>query len=225
MDGTTEEPAGRDNGNDERQSPGLLLASLVDAGPNERRRIEQRLVDEIFEPTVHRVCAKFGRLSRADVEELVSSALAELLQEPDRYDPSGASLAGFLFMVVSRDAMNRLDREERRPSRLRLSDIPALERAKFPDQADSSDDSDEPPDHQRDRLRAALSVLPPRPREVLRHHAEGLTNPEIADLLDCSQPAVRVALHRGRKQLREELLRNGVRNDRGGERERTEDEA
>lgn len=225
MDSSTEGPAGRENGDDERPRAGLLLASLVDAGPDERRRIEQRLVDEVFELTVRRVCAKFGKLSRADAEELVSSALTELLEKPDRYDPSRSSLAGFLFMVVSRDAMNRLDREARRPSLLRLSDIPALSRAEFPDRADSSDDSGETPGNQSDRLRAALSELPPRPREVLLHHAEGLTNPEIADLLDCSQPAVRVALHRGRKRLREELIRNGVRNDGDGEGEVTEDEA
>ena len=40
---------------------------------------------------------------------------------------------------------------------------------------------------------------------ILLHDVEGLTNPEIAELLGASVPAVKIRLHRARNRLRDAL--------------------
>ena len=42
---------------------------------------------------------------------------------------------------------------------------------------------------------------------ILLHDTQGLTNPEIAEMLDLSLATVKIRLHRARKRLREALLR------------------
>lgn len=55
-------------------------------------------------------------------------------------------------------------------------------------------------------VRDAVSVLPPGQRDaVLMHYIDGLSCEEIAALLDSSPGAIRVRLHRARRQLREQL--------------------
>lgn len=52
---------------------------------------------------------------------------------------------------------------------------------------------------------------------ILLHDTQGLTNPEIAQMLDLSLPTVKIRLHRARKRLREALDRacSFYRDDRG----------
>ena len=58
----------------------------------------------------------------------------------------------------------------------------------------------------RGRLRQALSTVSPRAAEIFAlRYFEGLGNKEIARLLDTSQTAIAVTLHRTRARLREEL--------------------
>ena len=55
-------------------------------------------------------------------------------------------------------------------------------------------------------LKAALDNLPPRQREVvLLRDLEGLSGPEVSDVLGLSPGNQRILLHRGRSQLRQEL--------------------
>jgi RNA polymerase sigma-70 factor (ECF subfamily) len=55
-------------------------------------------------------------------------------------------------------------------------------------------------------LKAALEGLPPRQREVvLLRDLEGLSSPEVCDVLGVSPGNQRILLHRGRSQLRREL--------------------
>jgi RNA polymerase sigma-70 factor (ECF subfamily) len=55
-------------------------------------------------------------------------------------------------------------------------------------------------------LAAALELLPERQRAVVvLRDVEGLTTPEVAQVLGLSEGNVRVLLHRGRMRLREEL--------------------
>lgn len=56
------------------------------------------------------------------------------------------------------------------------------------------------------RLRQALGTVSPRAAEIFAlRYFEGLGNKEIAQLLDTSQTAIAVTLHRTRARLREEL--------------------
>lgn len=201
-----------------QRGPADIVAALRrPQRPRQRRRLQRELVDRLYETLVARACAKFSKhLERADAEELVSAALGELLYAPQQYDPDGASVENYLLMVISRDVLNRLDREERQPDRLAFRDIPATSRSVSPEESPASDEESDEGDWT-DQVREAISELPPRPQEVVTHRAQGLTNPQIAELLDCSQPAVRVAYHRGLKRLREILDCNGLRNGGSGD--------
>ena len=57
-----------------------------------------------------------------------------------------------------------------------------------------------------DRLHATLERLPARQREVLLlRDVDGLSSPEVCEVLDISEGNQRVLLHRGRSQLRQAL--------------------
>lgn len=202
---------------EQRGTADIVAALRRPQRPRERRRLQRELVDRLYETLVALACAKFNKhLERADAEELVSAALGELLGNPEQYDPDGASVENYLLMVISRDVLNRLDREERQPDRLAFRDIPATSRSVSPEESPASDEESDEGDWT-DQVREAISELPPRPQEVVTHRAQGLTNPQIAELLNCSQPAVRVAYHRGLKRLREILDCNGLRNGGSGD--------
>jgi len=58
-------------------------------------------------------------------------------------------------------------------------------------------------------IREFVDQLPPEYRAVVvLHDLEGLTNPEIAQALDCSLDAVKIRVHRARRQLRALLGEN-----------------
>lgn len=59
---------------------------------------------------------------------------------------------------------------------------------------------------ERDQLRRALAVLPPRMRAalVLRHYV-GLSEQETADVLHCSVGNVKALVHRARERLQRQL--------------------
>jgi len=58
----------------------------------------------------------------------------------------------------------------------------------------------------RERVQSALQVLPVDQREALvLKYLHGLSLPEMAELLSCSVPALKMRLLRGREALREML--------------------
>jgi RNA polymerase sigma-70 factor (ECF subfamily) len=67
-------------------------------------------------------------------------------------------------------------------------------------------------------IRDFVDCLPPDYRAVIvLHDLEGFTNPEIAEALDSSLDAVKIRLHRARRQLRQMLSENcDVEVDPGG---------
>ncbi|MBO4872493.1 MAG: RNA polymerase sigma factor [Lachnospiraceae bacterium] len=55
-------------------------------------------------------------------------------------------------------------------------------------------------------LEEAIAALPPRQREILLlHFADGFSESEIAEMLDCGRENVRKTLYRARKQIRRYL--------------------
>jgi RNA polymerase sigma-70 factor (ECF subfamily) len=93
--------------------------------------------------------------------------------------------------------------------------IPAVDRSRF----DASGAWMSPPQHWvedsedrvlaeglADRLHATLQRLPARQREVLLlRDVDGLSSPEVCEVLEISEGNQRVLLHRGRSQLRQAL--------------------
>lgn len=136
----------------------------------------------------------------ADAEDVCQEAFLIALErleecrEPQRF-------AAWLMRIVRNRALNF------RESRSLRAGVP-LERAA---EAAGGDDPGREAERSelRQRLLAALAVLPESQREVvLLHDLEGWRHREIAELLGTSEGAVRVRLHEARRRLRSELEGN-----------------
>lgn len=132
-----------------------------------------------------------------DVLQTVFLRLADLAHRPDLSRSPGAYL--------QRAAINAaLDVVRRRASGRVL---PLEDRAEqVPGGPRNAADREAQRKELRDRLRAALGQLPPKAAEVFAlKHFEGHPNHEIARMLEMSNTAVGVTLHRARERLKELL--------------------
>ena len=140
----------------------------------------------------------------ADAEDVCQDAFLTALQKLDECrDPE--RFAGWLLRIVRNQALNFRERRARREGE-------PLERVTSTAMAAGGDDPAREAERSelRERLVAALDVLPPSQREVvLLHDLEGWAHREIAELLGTSEGAVRVRLFEARRRLRSELEVDG----------------
>lgn len=140
--------------------------------------------------------------SAAAAEDLLQETFLAAYQARDRYRAQGSPRAWLLTIARNR-ALNAL-RDEART--VVDSERVAAELERLPARADQ-------PEEEALRLElraeilAAMQALPPARREaVILRDVEGCSYSEIAAVLESSEAAVRMLVHRGREQLRE-LLR------------------
>ena len=128
----------------------------------------------------------------AEAEDVVQDAMMRLWQMAPDWQQGEAKLSSWLFKVVSNLCTDRL----RKRRGVGLDEI--------------AEPIDEAPGAaarmmQAERLSAldtALGTLPDRQRQaVVLRHIEGLTNPEIADILDVTVEAVESLTARGKRAL------------------------
>ena len=143
----------------------------------------------------------------ADAEDVGQDAFLVALEKLDECrDPK--RFAAWLMRIVRNRALNFLESR-------------SLRQGEPLDEAASATEGDDPEwragqSELRDRLLAALALLPPGQREVvLLHDLEGFKHREIAVLLGTSEGAARVQLFQARRALRR-LLESGDRGDRDG---------
>lgn len=143
-------------------------------------------------------------LGRADAEDVVQEALLaaylglDRLRRPERFGSWLCAIAANLAKMRLRQRGSLLSFDElggRRPSAdgvdLRLSPEETVEAAEL-----------------LELVRSAFQALPSRQRDVaLLYYVDGLSCGEIAALLGSSTGAVRVGLHRARRELRRRLDR------------------
>jgi RNA polymerase sigma-70 factor (ECF subfamily) len=151
-----------------------------------------RLVAEV-RPELHRYCARMTG-SVADGEDIVQDTLARayyMLAEL----PAMPELRPWLFRVANNRALDSLRRYDRRMGESLEGD------AALADHLAAADDALA----QQQAVAAALArflELPPVPRScVILKDVLGHSLDEIAALLELGLPAVKAALHRGRKRL------------------------
>ena len=134
----------------------------------------------------------------ADAEDVCQDAFLAALEKLDECrDPE--RFAAWLLRIVRNRALNFRERRTRREGEP-LERVPAAA-AGGDDPARDAERSE-----LRERLVAALDLLPPSQREVvLLHDLEGWAHREIAELLGTSEGAVRVRLFEARRRLRSEL--------------------
>jgi RNA polymerase sigma-70 factor, ECF subfamily len=136
----------------------------------------------------------------ADAEDVCQDAFLAALEKLDECrDP--ARFGAWLLRIVRNRALNFRERRARREGE-------PLERLGAGAMAASGDDPAREAERSelRERLLAALAVLPPTQREVvLLHDLEGWPHRDIGELLGTSEGAVRVRLLQARRRLRDVL--------------------
>ncbi|MGH7498960.1 MAG: sigma-70 family RNA polymerase sigma factor [Gemmatimonadales bacterium] len=141
---------------------------------------------------------------RADAEEVVIEAFAQVWREASRFEPSRGSVAGWLTMIARSRA---LDTVRARVRRERITASAAADRPDVspgmsewrPDALSALDDAE-----RRTRIREALDTLSPPQRQAIElAYFEGLSQSEIAERLQQPLGTVKTRVRLGMQKLRE----------------------
>jgi RNA polymerase sigma-70 factor, ECF subfamily len=141
---------------------------------------------------------------RADAEEAVIEAFAQVWREAPRFEPARGSVAGWLTMIARSRA---LDMVRARARRDRITASAAADRPGAspgmsswrPDAGGALDDSE-----RRAQVRQALDTLSPPQRQAIElAYFEGLSQSEIAERLQEPLGTVKTRVRLGMQKLRE----------------------
>jgi RNA polymerase sigma-70 factor (ECF subfamily) len=145
--------------------------------------------------------------NQAEAEELTQDTYTRALERIGQLRDPQASLA-WLYRIATTVTLNRL--RQRRPSTILLDTVApadaeaeqAAARERTPSLLEGALESSE----MSECVQGYLAALPDDYRiAILLHDAHGLSNPEIAQLLDCSLATAKIRVHRARERLRETL--------------------
>lgn len=131
-----------------------------------------------------------------DAEDAVHEAFVAIIRNIEKfYDIESPKTRSLIVLIVERKAIDILRKKQRENLVEINEDILGIE-------------MQTPGDH---GLADAMTRLPAHYREVLlMRYDNGLSNRDIAKILDISESGVRKMLGRAKRQLRSELLKEGV---------------
>ena len=183
-------------------------AALVAALRRDASDAAQALV-EAYGDRVYRLALRITG-SREDAEEAAQDALWTVARKIDSFKGDSA-FGSWLYRIAANAAYQKIRSRKGRAREIALDEVvPALD-------ADGRhwepmDDWSRRVDEQamqnelRDVLEEAIASLPPDYRTaVVLHDVEGMSNPDIAETLGISLPAVKSRVHRSRLYLRQRL--------------------
>jgi RNA polymerase sigma-70 factor (ECF subfamily) len=134
-----------------------------------------------------------------DAEEVVQEVFAQSWRQADRYDPSRATVAGWLMMQAKSRAIDRLRGRRARPD---ATAAPGHAMPDMPDPAAGPDLSAVQAEEAR-RMREALRSLPALQRTAIElAYYDGLTHSEIAERLAQPLGTVKTRIRQGLLTLR-----------------------
>jgi RNA polymerase sigma-70 factor (ECF subfamily) len=183
-------------------------AALVEALRREDTEATEQLVER-FVDRVYRLALRITG-SREDAEEVAQDALWTAGRKIHTFKGDSA-FGSWLYRITANAAYMKLRSRKARAQEIALDDVlPTLDEAgvHFEPMDDWSPRVDEQAvrGELRQVLEHAIDDLPPDYRTVLvLHDVEGLPNPEIAETLGLSLPAVKSRIHRSRLFLRKRL--------------------
>ena len=143
-----------------------------------------------------RVMAHAYRLlgNRAEAEDVTQEAMLRLWKQARDWRQGEAKVTTWLYRVVANLCIDR--RRRARGGAVALDAIPE------PEDGRASAAEDLQQRARADALQSALNDLPDRQRQaVVLRHIEGLTNPEIAGIMEISVEAVESLTSRGKRAL------------------------
>src|SRR5271163_3370770 len=142
---------------------------------------------------------------RAVAEELAQDVFLRVYRFRNRYQPE-AKFTTWLFRITTNVALNWRRDTRRETAHLRLdAALNDARRIQVPDQTLRADQQ-LLAEHHAQEIRDAIDSLPPKQlAAVLMHKYEGLDYAAIAEVLDCSIPALKSLLFRAYETLRRRL--------------------
>jgi len=146
-----------------------------------------------------RVFAHVARLlrDRAEAEDVTQEAMVRLWQIAPRWEAGRARPSTWAIGVASNLAVDRLRRRRR---------AAPLDTAPEPADAAPGQEARMQQEARAAALHAALAALPPRQAQAVSlRHLEGLSNPEIAAIMDIRVEAVESLTARGKRALARNL--------------------
>ena len=166
-----------------------LLVLYANGDPDAARLLSQRIVPRML-GVATRLLA-----DRAEAEDVAQEAMVRLWRVAPDWRPGEAQVSTWMYRVVSNLCIDRQRSRSRRPG-VGLDDAPEVA-----DGARSAVAVMIEADRMA-ALDAALAQLPGRQRQaVVLRHIEGLTNPEIATVMDVGVAAVESLTSRGKRVL------------------------
>ena len=162
----------------------LMRAGRGDAGA--ARSLTLRLAPRVM-AHAHRLLG-----NHAEAEEVTQEALLRLWRMASGWRPGEAKVTTWLYRVVANLCIDRMRR---------AGGVP-LDRVAEPSDPAPGAEGQLQQRARHDALQAALAELPPRQRQaVVLRHIEGLSNPEIAEVMETGVEAVESLTARGRRAL------------------------
>jgi len=183
-------------------------AALVEALRREDPEAPELLV-ETYGDRVYRLALRITG-SNEDAEEVAQDALWTAARKVSTFKGE-AAFGSWLYRIAANAAYQKLRTRKAKAHEIAMDDVlPAFDDAgrHFEPMADWSDRVDEQAlqGELRRVLGAAIDELPPDYRTALvMHDVEGLSNPDIAEALGISLPAVKSRVHRSRLFVRKQL--------------------
>lgn len=170
-----------------------LLADYARGDAAAARALNQRLTPRVF---AHAYRMMGG--DRAEAEDVTQEALLRLWRAAPEWRMGEAKVTTWLYRVTANLCIDRLRRQKSGPA---LDQVP-----------EPMDETPSVAEGMQARARAealetALGQLPDRQRQaVILRHIEGLSNPEIAQIMDIGPRAVESLTARGKRALEALLL-------------------
>lgn len=183
-------------------------AELVEALRRQEADATERLVER-FGDRVYRLTLRITG-SKEDAEEAAQDALWTAARKIDSFKGESA-FGSWLYRIAANSAYQKLRTRKQRSREIAMDEVlPSLDGdgRHFEPMDDWSNRVDERAlqGELRDVLEKAIDALPADYRTALvLHDVEGLSNPDIADTLGISLPAVKSRVHRSRLFVRKRL--------------------
>jgi RNA polymerase sigma-70 factor (ECF subfamily) len=183
-------------------------ADLVEALRREEPDAAERLVER-YGDRVYRLAMRITGL-REDAEEAAQDALWTVARKVNMFKGESA-FGSWIYRITANAAYQKLRTRRQKSAEIALDDVlPSLDGdgRHFEPMDDWSSRVDENTlqGELRDVLQRAIDGLPADYRTALvLHDVEGLSNPDIAEALGISLPAVKSRVHRSRLFVRKQL--------------------
>lgn len=143
--------------------------------------------------------------NRAIAEELAQDVFVRVYRSRERYEPT-AKFTTWLFRITTNVALNWRRDTRRQMAELGIDDLSTnVRKFEFRDGRPPMDE-EIIREHKAKEVRAAIQSLPGKQlAAVLMHKYEGMDYTQIADVLNCSVPALKSLLFRAYENLRRHL--------------------